>query len=187
MTNRIVKNLPNAITTLRLFLALPICLFILQEKFELVLGIAVFAGASDLVDGWWARKMGAQSRYGSVIDPISDKALLIGTYVSLALVNAIPMTVAVVVVARDLVIVAGALAYHLLIGRYEMAPTVWGKLSTLVQIAFALMVLTQQVYPIFPVSFFEVGVLLVIGLAFISGGNYVGVWGRKAWEEFRKR
>lgn len=187
MTDKILKQLPNAITTIRLILAIPICYFIIREEFELVLGIAVIGGASDLVDGWWARMLGAQSRYGSVVDPISDKALLIGTYVSLALVDAIPMTVAVLVVARDLVIVAGALAYHLLIGRYDMAPSLWGKVSTLVQIAFALMVLTQQVYPIFPRFFFEFGVLLVLGLAFISGGNYVVVWGRKAWDEYHRR
>jgi cardiolipin synthase len=186
MTDTILRQLPNAITTLRLVLAVPICVFILQREFEAVLGLAAFAGLSDLVDGWWARKMGAQSRYGSVVDPLSDKVLLIGTYVTLALVNAIPMTVSVLVVARDLVIVAGAIAYYLLIGRYEMAPSLWGKASTLVQIGFALMVLTQQVYPIFPVFFFEFGMLMVIGLAFISGGNYVVVWSRKAWEESRK-
>lgn len=186
MTDTILRQLPNAITTLRLLLALPICILILHREFEAVLGLAAFAGITDLVDGWWARKMGAQSRYGSIVDPLSDKVLLIGTYVTLALVNAIPPTVSLVVVIRDLVIVAGAAAYFLLIGRYQMAPSLWGKASTLVQIGFALMVLTQQVYPIFPLFFFEFGMLIVIGLAFISGGNYVVVWSRRAWEASHK-
>jgi cardiolipin synthase len=186
MTNKILRQLPNALTTLRLLLAVPICIFILHREFEAVLGLAAFAGISDLVDGWWARKMGAQSRYGSLADPAADKILLIGTYVTLATVNAIPMTVTVIVVVRDLVIVTGAIAYYLLISRYEMAPSLWGKASTLVQIGFALVVLTQQVYPIFPPFFFEFGMLMVIALAFISGGNYVVVWSRKAWEETRK-
>lgn len=186
MTSSYLKQLPNALTTLRLVLAIPIWVFILQENYSAVLWLAAVAGFSDGIDGWLARKLNAQSRYGAVADPLSDKALLTGTFICLAIVEAIPLGAAVVVVLRDLVIIAGALLYHYLIGRYEMAPSFWGKASTLVQILFVLMVLTQQVYAIFPLFFFEFGILLVIGLSLISGGNYVSVWSRKAWAKARK-
>ncbi|MEX1032283.1 MAG: CDP-alcohol phosphatidyltransferase family protein [Cellvibrionaceae bacterium] len=181
MTNPYVKQLPNLLTTLRLLLAIPICVFILRENYGAVLWLAAIAGVSDGIDGWWARKLNAQSRYGAVVDPLSDKALLTGAFICLAIVEAIPYGVAVIVLLRDLVIVAGALSYRLLIGPYVMAPSFWGKASTLVQIAFVLMVITQKVYPVFPLVFFEFGILMVIGLALISGGNYVAVWSRKAW------
>lgn len=185
MPRSYLKQLPNILTTLRLFLAIPIWIFILQENYRSVLWLAAAAGFSDLIDGWLARKLNALSRYGAVLDPLSDKALLTGTFICLAMVEAIPIGVAVIVVLRDLVIVAGALTYHYLIGPYRMAPSVWGKASTLVQIVFVLMVLTQQVYPIFSPFFFEFGILLVVGLALISGGNYVTVWSRKAWAATR--
>jgi cardiolipin synthase (CMP-forming) len=186
MTNRYLKQLPNTLTTLRLLLAIPIWIFILREDYSNVLWLAAIAGLSDGVDGWLARKLDARSRYGAVADPASDKALLTGAFICLAAVEAIPPGLAVIVVARDLIIVTGALCYHWLIGRYEMAPSVWGKASTLAQVGFILMVLTQQVYPLFPRVFFEFGTLLVVGLALISGGNYVVVWARKAWGEGRK-
>jgi len=180
VTHSWLKQIPNALTTLRLLLALPICYFILQENYWAVIGLAAFATLSDGVDGWLARRLQAQSRYGAVADPISDKALLTGIFICLAVVEKIPFNVAAVVVLRDLVIVAGALCYHFLIGRYDMAPSFWGKLSTLAQIGLAMMVLFQQLYPLFPPVLFEFASLTVIGLALISGGNYVVVWSRKA-------
>ncbi|MGQ9425760.1 CDP-alcohol phosphatidyltransferase family protein [Gilvimarinus sp. F26214L] len=181
MMNPYIKQLPNVLTSLRLLLAVPVCIFILQERYAEVLWIAAIAAFTDGIDGWWARKMGVQSRFGAVVDPISDKALLMGAFVCLALVNAIPPGVAIIVVLRDLVIVGGALSYHWLIGRFQMAPTFWGKASTLVQVCYVLMVITQKVYPVFPLFLFKFGTLLVIALALISGGNYVAVWSRKAW------
>lgn len=186
MTNAYLKQIPNALTTLRLLMAIPIWLLILRENYSAVLWLAAIAGFSDLIDGWLARKLDAISRYGAVLDPLSDKALLTGTFICLAMVEAIPHGIALIVVLRDLVIIAGALSYHYLIGPYKMAPSFWGKASTLVQIVFVLMVLIQQVYPLFSSFYFEFGSLLVIGLALISGGNYVAVWSRKAWVASRE-
>lgn len=183
MTNSLIRQIPNVITTLRLLAAVPICVFILREDYQTVWWLAALAGFSDAVDGWWARKMDAQTRYGAVVDPLSDKALLVGAFISLALVDAIPVALAVVVVVRDLVIVVGAFCYHFFVSPYKMAPSRWGKASTLVQIGFVLMVITHKVFPIFPTVFFEVGTALVLFLAVISGGNYVMVWGKRAWTE----
>jgi len=186
-THTALRQLPNALTTLRLFLAIPICLFILQGHFTVVLWITFFAGLSDVVDGWLARKLDAQTRYGAIADPLSDKAMLIGTYVCLAVVGLIPQWVAMLVVARDLIIMTGALAYHWLIGHYDMSPSFWGKACTLVQIAFALMVIVQQVFPVFSDTYFRAALWLVLALTLISGGNYVSVWGKKALQEWSSR
>ena len=180
MTNAVVKQIPNILTTLRLILAAPICVLILNENYPAVLWIAVFAGLSDGVDGWLARKLNALSRYGAVVDPLADKALLVSAYISFAVVGLLPWWVAVVVAARDLVIVSGALAYHRLCGRYQMAPSILGKVSTGVQIAFALIVLTHQVYPIFPSLMFQIGPWLVALVALASGSHYVHTWATRA-------
>lgn len=181
----LVKYLPNTLTTLRLLLTIPICVFILRAQYGVVLGLIFFAGFSDLIDGWLARRLNALSRYGAVVDPMSDKALLIGSYICLAIVGLIPQWVALVVVARDLVIVSGALAYHWLIGRYDMSPSLWGKLCTLVQVGFVLMVVIQQVAPVFPAAAFRAGLWLLLAVTLISGGNYVSVWGKRALEKFQ--
>jgi len=90
MTSVVIKQIPNALTTLRLILAIPICLLILNENYQAVLWVAFIAGLSDGVDGWLARKLGAESRYGAIVDPLSDKAQLIGVYGSLAVVEFLP-------------------------------------------------------------------------------------------------
>ncbi|MEO2175612.1 MAG: CDP-alcohol phosphatidyltransferase family protein, partial [bacterium] len=84
------------------------------------------------------------------------------------------------VVVRDFIIVSGALVYHWLYGRYEMDPSIWGKLSTFVQIVAVLVILGQQVYPVLPEQALQAGWLIVVIMAFISAGHYVDVWGGKA-------
>lgn len=180
MTNVIIKQIPNAITTIRMILAVPVGLLILAENYQAVLWIAFIAGFSDAIDGWLARLLDCESRYGSIVDPLSDKTLLISTYVGLAMVGLLPWWLATIVVVRDVIIVSGAIVYQWLCGRYDMAPSVWGKLSTAVQIAFALMMLTDQLYPLFPLGMFRFGLWAVVVMAVISGGHYVYIWGSKA-------
>jgi cardiolipin synthase len=176
----VVRQIPNLLTTLRLLLAVPLCLLILAREFESVLWVALVAGLSDGVDGWLARKLDAASRYGAIADPLADKLMLSGAYPCLAAVGLLPWWLALLVIGRDLVIVAGALAYHALYGSYAMSPSVPGKLSTFLQILFALALLLQQVYPSLPATVLSSLLYIVVFATIFSGVHYVWVWGRKA-------
>ena len=182
-----IKMIPNFLTVMRIFLAIPIVWLILNERYSAVLWLAFIAGLSDGIDGWLARKLNVLGRFGAIADPISDKVMLVSSYVALAIVGVLPWWLTMIVVLRDLVIVSGAVAYHLLFGRYDMAPSLWGKLSTLVQIVFVLVMLAQQVYPVFPDISLQIGLWLVVVMAFISGGNYVYVWGGKALAKHKEK
>lgn len=175
-----VNQIPNTLTTLRLLLAIPICLLILREQYSAVLWVALFAGISDGVDGWLARRLNATSRYGAIVDPLADKLMLSGAYACFAMVNLLPWWVAIVVVGRDVIIVCGAMAFHGLFGRYEMEPSLWGKGSTFVQILFAVALLFQQVQPLLPVQFLELLQWGLVLVAAVSGGHYVYIWGARA-------
>ena len=179
MTNVIIKQLANVLTILRLILALPVCLLILNENYSTVLWVAFIAGLSDAADGYLARKLNASSHYGAIVDPLADKALLVSAYVAFAVVGLLPWWVAVILLLRDLLIISGALIYRWKFGRYKMAPSLWGKISTAVQITFALMLLMQQVYPVLPEFSLQVGLWLVILTTFVSGGHYLYIWGEK--------
>jgi len=180
MASSVIKLLPNMLTTLRLILTVPICLMILNENYGAVLWIAFIAGLSDGVDGFLARKLDAVSRYGTMVDPISDKVLLNGVYVSFAIVGILPWWVALIVVLRDVLIVCGALLYHWQFDHYEITPSLWGKTSTFIQITFALVLLTDKVYPLLTPLSFQVGLWSLIVMAFISGGHYLYIWSIKA-------
>lgn len=186
MAGQLLRQVPNLITGLRVLLVVPVCLLILEGYYQPVLWVALLAGISDGIDGWLARKLDCISRIGSILDPLADKVMLVGTYLCLAAVGLLPWWLTAIVVGRDLLIVAGALTYHALYGRYEMEPSNWGKLSTFVQICLALMTLLQQLVPLFPGYAFQIAIWLVAVMAFISGGNYVRVWGGKAINQQRK-
>ncbi len=179
----LLRQLPNTLTTLRLLLAIPLCWMILQQDFEAVLWIAVAAGVSDGLDGWLARSLDATSRYGAIVDPLADKVMLSGAYPSMAAVGLIPWWLALLVIGRDVVIVVGALAFHGLYGRYEMAPTGLGKFSTFLQIVLALVLLAGQVYPVLQHSVVTVLLYVIAGVTALSGVHYVYIWGRKALQQ----
>lgn len=180
MAAAVIRYIPNTLTTLRLLLAIPICYLIIQQRFEEVLWLSLFAGLSDGADGWLARKFNAQSRYGALVDPLSDKALLTGSFISFAVAGLIPWWISILVVARDALILGGAATFYFLYGRFTVRPSVFGKASTLVQIAFAIALIAEQVQPFLPQAVKLVGIVLLVGLAVVSGSHYVWVWGKKA-------
>src|SRR5690625_6463921 len=61
----------------------PLVWALLTGHFGWALGLAVFAGLSDLADGWLARRFSWQSLWGSVFDPLADKFLMVASYVTL--------------------------------------------------------------------------------------------------------
>jgi cardiolipin synthase len=103
------------------------------------------AAISDAADGWLARRLGAESRVGRVLDPLADKALLSGAFVALAIRGAIPWWLAGLVLGRDVLILLGAAA-ALLVSRTKrnFPPSVWGKLSTIAQMTFVAAAILKQ-------------------------------------------
>ena len=106
--------------------------------------VAACAGASDALDGFLAKRYGWQSWLGGMLDPIADKLMLIACFVSLGTIGAHPAWLTWLVVGRDVVIVAGAVAYHSFIGRVDAQPTPLSKFTTCIQITYVLAQLMQQ-------------------------------------------
>ncbi len=175
-----LRYLPNALTVSRLLLALPLGIFILRQEFELALGIGLLAGLTDALDGFFARRLNAFSRFGAALDPVCDKVLITISFLSFASVGLIPWYVAGVVIARDLIIVTGAICYHWLIGPFEFAATGLSKLNMLVQICFCVLVLAARVVPGIDPAITDVATLVVLAIAVASGAHYVVTWSIKA-------
>ena len=91
-------------------------------------------GLTDFFDGYLARRFGWQSRYGAWADAVSDKVLLSAIFIALAVIGAVPVWLVALIFGRDVVILsmAGyALAFTTM---RDFPPSLWGKLSTNVQI-----------------------------------------------------
>ncbi len=175
-----LRLIPNALTLLRLLLALPVGWLILSEQFVPALVVGFVAGLTDAVDGWLARRLNAYSRFGAALDPVADKTLMFVVFISLAIVGLVPWLVAAVVVVRDLVILAGASAYHGLIDELELEPTALSKSNTFVQIGYCILALGSAVVPAMPAELLVAAGLVVVAVAVISGMDYVLSWSRRA-------
>lgn len=123
-------DIPNIISVLRIGLVLPVVAALVHEQFTLALLLYTRRGLSDALDGYIAKRYHCASRLGSILDPLADKLLLVSTYVALAWLGLLPVWLVAAVAARDILILVGAVSYHLLIGEYEMKPTLISKLNT---------------------------------------------------------
>ncbi|TDJ31514.1 MAG: CDP-alcohol phosphatidyltransferase family protein [Gammaproteobacteria bacterium] len=178
-----LESLPNAITLLRIVLIAPVVYLLLTEQYQWGLIVALIAGASDGVDGYLAKRYGWDSRLGAVLDPIADKLLLSACYIALAILKLLPVWLVVTVLVRDVVIVVGATIYHFRFKPLRPEPSKLSKLNTVAQIGLVLVVLFNQVWPVFSVQFLETLVWFVFATTVASGLHYVWVWSFKARDE----
>ena len=63
---------------------------ILQDAHTWALALLAYAGVTDLVDGYIARRWGLQTVVGTVIDPMADKTLMTVLTVCLAVKGGLP-------------------------------------------------------------------------------------------------
>lgn len=175
------RHLPNTLTVLRMALVVPLAWMIRETRYDEAVVVAAIAGLTDALDGFLAKRFRWQSWLGGVLDPIADKLMLVACFVTLGLVGAHPDWLTGLVVGRDVVIVAGAVAWHNLIGRIHAQPTRLSKLTTVVQIVYVLAQLLHLSHWLeLPLRLLEVLIVLTAVLTVASGLQYVVVWSRKA-------
>lgn len=134
-------NAPNLFTLARLILAPFVAADIWNGHYGRAIVLFFIAGITDIIDGLLARRMGVPTKIGAYFDPIADKILLSVIYISLGAVHAIPWWIVWIIFGRDILILAMA-AYSLAFTTLrKFPPSVWGKLSTFVQIGAALIIM----------------------------------------------
>jgi cardiolipin synthase len=175
--------LPNAICLFRVSLVGPIVLVLLREEYLVALVLITIAGFSDVLDGFLARVFDWRTRLGSVLDPTADKLLIISVFLTLTYLGLVPVALTALVVLRDVVIVSGALAYHLLIEPVHSQPTLFSKLNSACQLGFVFFTLTAAAF-----GSPSQAVILALGAAvtftsITSGLNYVVCWSKRAWRK----
>lgn len=111
------------------------------------MALVLFAGLTDWLDGFAARRFGASGRIGAILDPLADKTMLVMLFITLGLLRFIPLWLVALVITRDLVIVIGAALLRFFRDIRIFKPSVLGKVSTFFQIVFVLLVLLQTAFP----------------------------------------
>jgi len=166
-----LKLIPNLLSAARLALAPYLFLLLWRRQYPPALALCFIAGITDGLDGLLARRLKAASKLGAYLDPVADKILLSGIFLTLAIDGAIGRWLAGLVFGRDLFILAMAGAAFAFTKIRSFPPTVWGKLSTAAQIAFVLALLAHF-SGFVPLWCVQVLKWSVAGLAVVSGVHY---------------
>lgn len=160
------RRIPNALTIAR-FAAIPVFAWLYLRAGEgPAWGAGIFfaaAAVTDQVDGYLARRWRVESSFGKVADPLADR-LMIGTAVVLMWsTGRIPLVAALVILARDLVLVLG---YKLLApSGYELEVSFLGKLATWILYAALGFVLVTEEGTWWPLVLLWIGIALAIAAA----------------------
>ncbi|HEY7380211.1 MAG TPA: CDP-alcohol phosphatidyltransferase family protein [Gaiella sp.] len=159
-----LRSLPNALTIAR-FGAIPLFVVLYVDAGDEAAWWAgiVFAAAAatDQLDGWLARRWRVESQFGKLADPLADRLMIAVAVVLLWADGRLPWPAAVIVLARDLVLVAG---YKLVVPRgYEFEVTRLGKLATwILYFSLACVIVTDKGTD-WPLVLFWIGVVLAVG------------------------
>lgn len=103
-------NLPNVLTTLRM-ISVPVFIYLIISpgRNERVLALLVFAFASitDFIDGYLARRWKQETEFGKFLDPLADKALVLGAFITFIFLSPqVQLWMVLLIIARDVLITA---------------------------------------------------------------------------------
>jgi cardiolipin synthase len=173
-------TVPNQVTFLRLaFLPLFLAL-VFYDHYRWALAVLVIAGCSDALDGLLARRLNQRTALGAYLDPIADKLLLSSSFLVLALKGKIRWWLTFLVLGRDITMLTIAVVIILVVGYRPFPPTIYGKITTAVQILLVFEVLTRASFPDMGLAPVQSALkYLVAGVTIFSGFHYSVIIARR--------
>lgn len=173
MSSNNIFNVSNTLSFIRLLLFIPV--WIAFNNFDeitagyIVGGIGIFAAITDILDGYFARKLNQITEFGKIIDPLADKVLVVFVVLNLFFLGKIPEYYFYLIVGRDLLILIGGLIVSKKLGK--VLPSDYIGKATVLSIAFVLLLILLNVdnqSPPYLILYY-----LSIVLIFASFANYL--------------
>ena len=140
-------NIANGLTATRVLLVPLFAYLLISNRFRPALLVFVVCGTSDMLDGLLARWLHQRTVVGFYLDPIADKLLMATSFVVLAIVEVVPLWLAIMVISRDIFILVGSLLYLILLDSEDIAVTGISKGNTAVQILTVIYFLASRAFP----------------------------------------
>ena len=184
-----MNALPNYLSALRIVLVIPIAWLLWQQQVMSAFWLMLFAGLSDALDGFLARRYGWQTELGSLLDPLADKFLVAAMYLVFTLHELIPVWLVALILTRDILILLGAGVYRGVFGDLTVNPSLLSKTNTAVQISIVLLLMVSQM----PIGELGGELLTVLGdvgyppgrLVYCLGRALPVLWGWHSWRRLR--
>src|SRR6266851_7209067 len=178
--NSRIFTVPNQLTFLRLGFLPFFIISVHYRRYDFALAVLILAALTDGLDGILARSLNQKTALGAYLDPIADKLLLSSSFVVLALNRKISWWLATLVLSRDILLLTAAAVILVVAGYRPFPPSIYGKLTTAVQILLVFTVVLLAVTD-WPWLQFVRTILeyLVAGFTVFSGFHYSIVVARR--------
>jgi len=188
--------IPNVLTILRIFFVPLLVAALVEENVGFRLGsltvtnewlaLAIFlsAAATDLLDGYLARRWKQVTTIGTLLDPIADKLLISAALIALVQVRALPGWMAILIIGREFA-VSGLRAIAAAEG-YTIRASDLGKTKMLSQVVAISCMLLSVRHP----ALYRPGMILMWGVVFfamLSAVSYFGKFWHKVDERIKNR
>jgi len=142
-------NIPNFFTAIRIFIVPFLIYAVLKDNYTEGLLLFIIAIFSDGLDGFIARRFNMKTVFGSYLDPIADKTLIISMLAILFVKGSLNAFFFYLFLFKDLYVVSGILFLILIGKRIQINPIFWGKLTTFLQMLIILVLLLVNLSPVY--------------------------------------
>ena len=155
----------NLLSFLRIFLAIPIFIFIANSETEILLVIILIAIITDFLDGYFARKFNEITELGKILDPFADKVCTTAGFIALTIYQDFPLWITILIILRDIFILSGSL-FILKRAKFVTPSNISGKISVFFISVLALFHILHL-----DVLFWPVTILVILSII-VSAYNY---------------
>ena len=138
-------NLPNTLTSIRMFLIIPFVMIMQiapdgNGRFA-ALAIFIIASITDFLDGYIARKNHLVTNFGKFMDPLADKLLVSAAMICLVSMDRLPAWMVIIIISREF-----AISGFRLIAADNgivIAASWWGKFKTVSQMIMIILLIAN--------------------------------------------
>jgi len=139
-------NLPNTITLVRVLLIPFFIGLLIYGYVRSACAVFVAACITDALDGTIARLTNTKTELGAFLDPMADKLLIVSSFMTLAILERIPVWLVISVVSRDVILALGSMVITFTGHDLSIRPSIIGKMTTFLQFAVVSLTLVFMAY-----------------------------------------
>ena len=163
-----VLNLPNTITIARIVIIPLFITAVIYKRYDYALYLFVIAALTDALDGLIARLTNQKTVFGTFLDPLADKFLLVTSFILFSMNGWLPKWLTITVISRDIIVIIGWVLIYLTTHISNVQPTITGKAAIAMQLivlCYVLLTINIVSLPKMP----DVLILVTAALTIISG------------------
>ncbi|MCL5024165.1 MAG: CDP-diacylglycerol--glycerol-3-phosphate 3-phosphatidyltransferase [Nitrospirae bacterium] len=167
-----ILNLPNTLTMTRIVLIPLFVTSVIYNRYGYALSLFLIAALTDMFDGLIARLKSQRTAFGTFLDPLADKFLLVTSFILFAIYDKVPKWLTITIISRDVIIVTGWVVLHLVTHTAKVETSQLGKTAIALQLVLICYVLVNLNIPFLP----GIGAYLIWAAAvftILSGLHYI--------------